>query len=338
MKYKLPTTWSTIAVLEPTILTNDMKCNHCGKVDRTNPLPSAKTNMTAGRLRIEITDAPLDDVEVEAVYITVSGVALDDEIYYLQKPKTIELSALTEGKTEVLLDQNVPALIYWEMSLILDYESDAYGTGPGCYILRRDGTKHSIGDRLTASDRVTIPSSHLEVSENRYTQAIIDFDLRKAIRYSNSPGVIDYRFRSDLSQALRLVSDKHFMLSGHLIDDLHFRGDKTIVYLYDRNSFSQDDAWMLPEDRRFDDAISSAVVQQNGAFQMHFLERGLYQIVVVNYYNTALGTMTSESVLEVCLTDRVDLNALNLQSDTYVEMMAIGASHARTPAINLHLN
>ena len=57
---------------------------------------------TSGSTSVYITDSPVDDAEVEAVFITVSEVMINGKSIEGFNTTTIEISSLTEGRTELL--------------------------------------------------------------------------------------------------------------------------------------------------------------------------------------------------------------------------------------------
>ncbi|MDZ7776005.1 MAG: DUF4382 domain-containing protein [Bacteroidales bacterium] len=59
-------------------------------------------NEEKGTVNFKMTDAPIDDADVEAVFVTVSEVKVDGEAVNGFEKQTIDLTAYQEGNTEVV--------------------------------------------------------------------------------------------------------------------------------------------------------------------------------------------------------------------------------------------
>lgn len=282
-------------------------------------------SQSEGRLQVSITDAPVDDLNVEAVFITVAAIELDNEIYPLESPKTIEISSLINGKTELLLDEEVQAKSYNKVALVLDYNTNSTGSSPGCYVLTEDGLKHNLNSTQGASAKLTMSNSTLDVIANNTNVAVIDFDLRKALKFNESNSMDKYDFSTNLSKSLRLVSSNHVTLKGTVKDDLGYAEGKVIVYAYDKGTFNQHTELMNDNEVQFKSAIASTEVKSDGTFELHFLEKGEYEIQLVNYIEEDSGKLKTHSLLNTSLTSMVDLPILNLESNTEVNLLVIGA-------------
>lgn len=148
-----------------------------------------------GILRIAITDAPVDDVTV--VNVQFSGIALKpatgDEIRInFDMPKDFDLLTLTDGMTaELLPDTEVPAGRYnWlRLAVNADFDNvfDSYAmTSTGQVELRvPSGSQSEL--KLV---------SGFAVSQDRITELVIDWDLRKAL--SNPVGQPGFHLRPAL--------------------------------------------------------------------------------------------------------------------------------------------
>ena len=280
-------------------------------------------SQSEGRLQVSITDAPVDDLNVEAVFITATAIELDNEVYTFDAPKTIEISSLTEGKTDLLIDEKIDAKSYEKVSLILDYGDD--GATPGCYVMTYDGVKHILRTPTGASTKLTISNSKMDVVANNTNVAVIDFDLRKALKYDEANGIDKYDFTSNLSESLRLVSSNNVTLKGTVKDDLGYAEGKVIVYAYKEGTFNQHTEMMTNSEVQFKGAISSTEVKSDGTFEIHFLEKGDYEIHLVNYEEDGNGKLEAHSLLNTSLTSMADLSVLNLESNTEVNLLVIGA-------------
>ena len=84
--------------------------------DDDNVLPERDT----GELKIEITDAPVDDPMIQAVYITVSDLKVNGASFPEFSKKKINLLELQDGKTETLGLTGIEVGSYDEISLVLE--------------------------------------------------------------------------------------------------------------------------------------------------------------------------------------------------------------------------
>lgn len=99
----------------------------------------------SGQANFEITDAPIDDASVEGVFVTITAIKVDGETYDgFSGKQTINLTNYQEGNTKVLGMGELDAQSYSEITLVLDYEMDAMGDAPGCYVATVDGMKHDL--------------------------------------------------------------------------------------------------------------------------------------------------------------------------------------------------
>lgn len=265
--------------------------------DENNPNEDVK-----GDLRIEVTDAPIDDPDVEAVFVTVSEVKVDGEVYDgFYGKKTINIKALQNGQTEALGLGDLEAGTYNNISLVLDYESDDSGNSPGCYVLKSDQSKVNLNSSAETSEEVVVKNGAFEVMENATSEVVIDFDLRKAITY-NGNNKDDYRFRSntDLENSLRFVSKAESgMIEGNC-DRNNNNYDKIVVYAYQEGSFNSNTE--TSGDLAFQNAVTSASVDANGDYRLSFLQQGDYELVFAGYNEDNNGKLS--------LAGRLDLNAL----------------------------
>ena len=126
----------------------------------------------------KITDAPIDNANVEAVFVTISDVKVDGTSLEGFSKTTIDLAALVNGQTETLGNLNLKAGSYTNIELELDYATDATGNAPGCYVKTVDGEK----DQLEASANTINVNDTFEVFAAATNEIIIDFDLRKTIK------------------------------------------------------------------------------------------------------------------------------------------------------------
>ena len=102
-------------------------------------------DLLKGDLRLEITDAPIDDRRIEATFITISEIRLDGDPIEGYQTSTFDVYALQNGLLDVLVEAEVESGSYQVLELDLNYDTDAEGNSPGCYVLDSDGTTHMLG-------------------------------------------------------------------------------------------------------------------------------------------------------------------------------------------------
>ena len=272
-----------------------------------------------GTVRFEITDAPSDDADIEAVFVTVTGVRVDGELTTTTKT-TFDLAALQNGATKALGEVQLDARTYTELELVLDYETDANGNVPGCYVETTDGAKHDLEAGTTF---IATSAGDFQVNEGDQTDVVIDFDLRKAIRRNdpNAQDRYDFVTTAELNAALRFVEKEEAGQVEGNCNDNGFGGDKIIVYAYERGRFDQDTEVSAQgsSDVRFAGAVTSAEVAASGNYELNFLAPGDYELHYFGYSDTDNdGKFELTSKLEVNTLLGLDLLGFNLTAGASV--------------------
>lgn len=258
-----------------------------------------------GEAEFEITDAPVDDANVKGVFVTIADIKVDGHSLEGFSKQTVDLKAYSEGKTKILGSGQVDARTYDNVVLVLDVENDADGTSPGCYVVDQDDTKHQLKTTTTGTTEVVVNKSW-QVSQDAKTNIVLDFDLRKALRYSDDQSA-PYSFVSDnsLNAAVRLVPKSNSgTIEGTYEESSASNADKIIVYAYRKGSFNaatetsaQGDDGLL-----FAHAVSSAEVKPSLAghgFTLAFLEEGEYELHFVGYtHDTTSGRFQLQGELQ----------------------------------------
>ena len=268
-----------------------------------------------GSVRFEITDAPSDDADVEAVFVTVIGVRVDGELSTTEKA-TFDLSALQNGSVRSIGEVQLDARTYNSLELVLDYETDASGNAPGCYVETTDGTRHALEANTSF---VSTSNGEFSVNEGDLTTVIIDFDLRKALRRdeSNAEDRYDFATSGELSAALRFVEEEE---SGEVTGSCtnhELGGEKVIVYAYERGTYDQETEVNAQgsSEIRFAGAVTSAELSAGGDYQLNFLKPGAYELHFFGYTdndadNDGRFELTSKLQVETLLS--LDLLGLEL--------------------------
>ncbi|MAO16598.1 DUF4382 domain-containing protein [Muricauda ruestringensis] len=263
---------------------------------------------------IKITDAPIDNANVEAVFITVSDVKVDGNSIEGFTKTTFNLSALVNGQTKTLGNLPMEAGTYSNIELVLDYANDMDGNSPGCYVEMVDGTK----DKIEASSSTVNITDSFEVFATNTNEIIIDFDLRKTIKEEQGTLESDFDFvtLSELSAGIRTVNKEATGEISGTVNDSQDTSDKIVVYAYEKGTYSAEveTQGQGESNIRFANAVTSAEVSGiNNAYSLNFLAEGEYELIFVSYTQDG-AEFYFNSQLEVESTTGLDLGAINITS------------------------
>lgn len=256
-----------------------------------------------GSMTIRITDAPADDASVKGTFITVSGIKIDGKSLEGFQKQSFELSALRNGNARTLFTGQVRAGNYSKVTLVLDFAADASGNAPGCYVLDNANVKHDLRASTAQSVEIDLQKS-MNVGANSQSTLIIDFDLRKSIARGNTAvSQSSYSFGSsaELKNSLRIAAEES---TGHLkgkVQGSLMGSTKVIVYAYKKGTF---DASTEQQPKgagqiRFAGAVTSSLVDQEGNYQLSFLEQGEYEVVLASYDQESSGRLQFSGLLTV---------------------------------------
>jgi hypothetical protein len=290
------------------------------------------TNVT-GTAQFEITDGPVDDASVNGAFVTVTAVKVDGEtISNFSGKQTIDLMAYQNGNTKALGLAELETGTYNEVTLVLDYDEDANGNSPGCYVLTTDNVKHSLKSSANTSNEVKINTGSFEVKEGSTTNVVVDFDLRKSIRYQETPQADDqYDFVTDseLRASLRMVAKSNSgRVTGNCDDNLGVAGEKIVVYAYEKGEFDKDQEIQGQGESniQFKNAVTSATVDAQGNYTLAFLEEGDYELHFFGYEdknNDGKMEIKGELDLNIAGNLGIDLNDVSVNSESTVSISVI---------------
>ncbi len=229
----------------------------------------------------KITDAPIDDASVTGAFVTITDIKLDGQSVQGFTKTTVDLNAYQNGATKTLGNFNLQSRTYSTITFVLDYDTDADGNAPGCYVLTTGAVKHKL---QSTSDSITVSKS-ITIQNNTNNSVVADFDLRKMIIRQ-----ADYNFATadELATSIRLVSENNTgTISGTLTDNVSGSG-KIVAYAYKTGTFDRTTEMQGQgtSNIQFKNAVSSSLVGTNGSYQLHFLESGDYEIHFVSYKDT----------------------------------------------------
>lgn len=261
-----------------------------------------------------ITDAPVDNAEIEAVFVTVSDIKVNGTSLEGFNKTTFDLSALVNGQTKTLGNMDMEAGTYSNLELVLDYDTDMDGNAPGCYVEMADGTK----DKIQSTSQSIDISDSFEVFATNTNEIIIDFDLRKTIKEEQGTLESDFDFvtASELSAGIRTVNKE---ASGEIkgtVNDSQDTSKKIVVYAYEKGTYNAEveTQGQGESNVRFANAVTSAEVGGiNNSYTLSFLATGEYELIFVSYTKEG-NQFFFNSTLEVESTTGLDLGALQVTS------------------------
>ena len=272
--------------------------------------PSDPTPLAA-RARIEITDAPIDDPNVKAVFVTVVDVKVDGVSWPGFDGKTsFDLLAYQNGQTKLLGEGEIKAGSYSEIVLVLDTEADANGDSPGCYVRDSSGTKRKLEG---GSQMVVKAKGTFSAKANETTDVVVDMNLRKSIVYkSGSSTEFQFVTSPELNAAIRMM-DKATTgnIVGNCTDGVS-GSTKIIVYAYKTGAYNANEKFPQGASQvQFTNAVTSSVVAPGGAFNLSFLESGAYELHFISYQEDNQGKLLAKGELQLNVIGST-LNLLNL--------------------------
>jgi hypothetical protein len=261
--------------------------------------------MAKGEVEFQITDAPSDDANIKSVMVTVADVKVDGQSISGFTRQTIDLKAYQEGNTKLLGNAELDAKTYSNITLVLDLDTDVNGNSPGCYVLTKDDVKFKLKSTAIGKTDLILNQSW-KVAGNAKTNIVMDFDLRKSIRYSDDTS-IRYTFVSDnsLKSAVRIVVKENAgTIKGTYENESDVTTEKIIVYAYKKGTFNAAvETQPQGEDEvLFAKAVASTEVKETlsgNVYTLAFLEEGEYELHFIAYQkNTETGRFMFASELE----------------------------------------
>ena len=260
--------------------------------------------MGKGDVDFEITDAPTDDASVKSVFVTIAEVRIGGQPVPGFTKQTIDLKAYQEGNTKLFASaKQLDAKSYNNLTLVLDVNTDASGNTPGCYVQTVDNAKYKLRNDANAMMEIAI-NKGWTVASNTKSTVVLDFDLRKSIRYMSDPAV-KYNFVSngELSSAIRVVNKANTgTISGSYQESSSSNADKIIVYAYKKGTFSASSETSAQGESQiyFANATASAEVKQGitgKTFKLALLESGDYELYFSAYKKDTSGRLAFQSML-----------------------------------------
>ncbi|TDQ33082.1 DUF4382 domain-containing protein [Zeaxanthinibacter enoshimensis] len=260
----------------------------------------------------KITDAPIDNANVEAVFVTITDVKVDGQSLEGFTATTVDLKALVDGRTETLGNLDMKAGTYSDIKLVLDFEKDVNGNAPGCYVEMADGTK----DELTAASNTITVNDAYEVFAGAENEVVLDFDLRKTIKEEQGTMSSDFEFvsMSEISGGIRTVNAEITGKINGTVNDSQNTSDKIIVYAYEKGTFDAEAETRGSGESQvtFSNAVTSSTVSGlTNSYSLNFLEEGEYELVFVSYTENE-GSFDFNALLEAESSTGLNLGGISV--------------------------
>ena len=277
----------------------------------------------SGSTTIKVTDAPIDDASVSNAFFTIADIQLDGVSVQGFSKTTVDIKAFQNGNTQTLGNFNLAGKTYNTITFVLDYDHDASGNMPGCYVVD-GGVKHKFE---TTTNSITINKS-ISISGNASNSIVADFDLRKMIVYASGAAKYKLATSAELASSIRVVAEKNTSTIFGQLEDNVSASEKVVVYAYKKGTFNRTTEMQGQgsSNIKFKNAVSSALVTSgSGNYQLHYLEAGQdYELHFVSYKDTNHdGEMEVQGTLVVSTIGEIDILNLKLNANATLEVDAV---------------
>jgi hypothetical protein len=275
-----------------------------------------KEDGNTGSLRLHITDSPLDSEGITGVFITITEIQYHtnenewNKFDDFEGPQTYNLLDLTRGDSELLGNLSLEAGTYTQIRFVLD--APVFGGGPkanpGCYLEFED---NSTIDLFVPSGSETGYKAvgQFTVPVNGSVDVTADFDVRKSVVKAGASGMYI------LKPTIRLVVNNQGGAIAGGVTNIP-EGSQAVIYAYEAGTYENSEADEPEvEETRFPTAISSDMVDENGAYHLAFLAPGAYDLVVAllidGEFNEVAGIIENVIVeSETTTNNPIDIDAL----------------------------
>lgn len=243
-------------------------------------LMSCTEESAKGKVQLYITDAPVDDANVDAVFLSITGVELKNNdgwqtVASYDEPVTVNILDYQQGNALFLTEEELSAGTYTEARLLLDApaENVAAASNPGCYLRYKDGSTQALFIPSGAQSGYKVKGS-FTLAAGGTVAVTLDFDVRKSIVVAGASE------RYLLKPVVRLVANQEAaLLEGDYLDLAE--GTRVVVYAYEAGAFSVSESEPNTEGIRFPNAITSTQLNAEGEFTLAFMNAGDYELVFV---------------------------------------------------------
>lgn len=283
-----------------------------------------EANGEAYQTQVYLTDAPVDEANVKAVFVTVADVKVNGKSLEGFQKTTVELSSLTQGKTKLLGNVDLEAGTTSSIVLVLDNTTAADGSTPGSYVLTAENQKRAVVSSVTEIN----VADNAEILASNDNKLILDFDLRKSL-VSNNNGEFSFAGNTQLSNSVRAVNAaKTGTVSGTFSNIQNTSAEAVVVFAYETGAYSNSEMQANNSGVQFANAVSSTIVNKsNGNFSLHFLNEGNYELHFVSFTDKDNdGKLEVEGELEVSAASQIQLSnvSVNANSTTTLQLSLDG--------------
>lgn len=263
--------------------------------------------------KIYLTDAPVDQANVKAVFVTVSDVQVNGKSIEGFQKTTVEVSSLTNGNTKLLGNLDLEAGATSSIVLVLD-DTAADGSTPANYVLTADNQKKALA---SSASQINISDS-AEILASNDNKLILDFDLRKSLAMDTN-GEFSFAGNSQLSNSIRAVNEaKTGTISGTFSDMSNSSAEAVVVFAYKTGAYSNSEMQSNNNGVQFANAVSSSLVSEsNGDFALHFLEEGDYELHFIAFSDDNNdGSLEVEGEMEVSTASELTLSNISVEANS----------------------
>ncbi len=272
--------------------------------------------------KVYITDSPIDNAEVQGVFVTIADVKVDGKSVDGFTKTTVDLNALQNGDTQLLGDIDLSSKSYNSLTLVLDTDSDVDGNSPANYVLTQNNQKIELS---TTNSNIEV-NNDFDISSTADNELVIDFDLRKAIVADAGNGGYNFAAEAQLQNSVRVVNTLSTgTIMGTATNSTGNTENVTVAYAYKKGSFSASEENENNDGVRFANAINSSVTSgNNNQFGLYFLQEGNYEIHFASYSDTNNdGVLEFAGMVDAEGAANLDLMNVSVDASTEVTLQVI---------------
>ena len=231
---------------------------------------------STGKGYLNLTDAPIDDEDVQGVFITFTGLryqyADSNDSWQdidLNGSRTVDLLTLQDGNTTLLNEVNLPAGEIAHVRFVLDLEN--------CFITFNDETNTSLELEVPSGAQTGYKAiGGFTIPAGGTVNVTADFDVRKSVTATGNG-------RYKLNPTIKIINNIEVgEVNGSMTLDAN--GSKVIVYAYEDGTFDESETNATSN---FANSVLSTDAT-DGMYVMPWLTTGVYDLIVVATDNTGV--------------------------------------------------
>jgi hypothetical protein len=300
---------------------------------------SEETSPAMGEVVVNVTDAPINPENIEGVFLSISEVhavmgeemdGMDEDeseemedgedmdegedshdnkvIVTFEEPVFFDLMSYQNGATYLLGNGLIEAGTYKGLRFIISGKNDSY-------VLMKDGTQEPLNIPSGTKSGYKVNGA-FEVGANSTTAIVADIDLSKALIMT---GQGNYKLRPTGRVITQAVSGT---ITGTVTGTLN-ENEIMMVYAYEAGTYTEAEADTPAEgETRFQNAVNSAVVAEDGSYTLAFMPPGEYEIVVATYSSDENMDFI-ESITNTLLLDGEGISTVTVTANATVTVSII---------------